>query len=174
MRGTDAGADLPRGGRRGQGIDLRTQPAGHAGRLGSAATARGALELGVELLDEPEAPLHLHLVERVHHQVRGAGGLPTLGGGQPSRQLGGDGHGGVEKPGRHLHVMAANRVTHLAEDLVQILTEGAEMPAGDPQLEVVVRGLAPAPVIALQGLQALGGSRSALARLKVGGDGRAD
>jgi hypothetical protein len=70
--------------------------------------------------------------------------------------------------------MAANGVTHLAEDLVQILTEGAEMPAGDPQLQVVVRGLAPAPVIALQGLQALGGSRSALARLKVGGDGRAD
>jgi hypothetical protein len=165
---------LPRGRRDGKGIDLSAEPAGQPRRLVIAAAAGDAFELGVELLDQPEAPLHLHLVEDARDQVGCGDGLPTLAWGQTSLQLGGDGHGAVEKPCRHLHLMAPDRVTHLSEDLVQVLTEGAQTPAGDPQLQVGAVGLASAAVVAPQELQQLGCGRAPPDKLKLGGDGQAD
>jgi hypothetical protein len=70
--------------------------------------------------------------------------------------------------------MAPDRVTHLSEDLIQVLAEGAQTAMGDPQLQVGTIVLASAAVIASQELQQLRGSRAPPHQLTLGGDGQAD
>lgn len=74
--------------------------------------------------------------------------------GQTSRHLSGDVDGAVEQMCRRLRVFAPDGVTHLSEDLVQILAEGAQMPACASQLQLGMGRLLAVPILASEELQA--------------------
>jgi hypothetical protein len=99
-----------------------------------------AVELGVELTEKPERPVHVRLIKDLHRNARSGAILLNLARGQSPCQLSGDGAGAGEEEIRRSRVVVPDSPTHLSEKLIQVLAEGAQAPADGLLLPVASRG----------------------------------
>jgi hypothetical protein len=121
------------------------------------------VELGVELLEKLECPVHIDLVENALENVwqRAPSSRGTAG--QPPGQLGGDHHGLAQEPGGLAGPVVSHGVGHPPEKLIEVLAQCAQSPAERSPLLVAMQ----------QATVGVVGADQPPQEVRIGGDARA-